>query len=198
MAQADESAALNHLLQAAELGHRPAWRVLGFLYALEATTASQERATCCFARAAVQGDAHAEYMLGLRYLQGLGVAADVDEACYWLASAANKQIYSAAGRLRLLVDELGEPWVQRNLRERMPQAKQLARRSLDVVMPDICPAISHENCPLPTPLVSSRTSPTVNCVIIWSTWLLRVYSLLEFWIPAAVGPCSRICVPAVP
>lgn len=144
MAQADESAALNHLLQAAELGHRPAWRVLGFLYALEATTASQERATCCFARAAVQGDAHAEYMLGLRYLQGLGVAADVDEACYWLASAANKQIYSAAGRLRLLVDELGEPWVQRNLRERMPQAKQLARRSLDVVMPDICPAISHE------------------------------------------------------
>ncbi|MGH8312286.1 MAG: 2OG-Fe(II) oxygenase [Gammaproteobacteria bacterium] len=147
VAQADDAAAMHHLLHAAELGHRAAWRVLGYLYSLESTTASAALATGCFARAALQGDAYAEYVLGLRFLRGVGVAADVSEAAYWFASATNKQIYCAAERLRSLVDKLGEAQVQRGIRECVPHAKQLADSSREVVAPDIVTTISGKSLP---------------------------------------------------
>jgi hypothetical protein len=75
--------------------------------------------------------------LGLRYLRGLGVTANTDEASYWFANAANKQIYCAAVRLKLLIDKLGEAQVRRSVRECVPQAKQLALDPLDTLIPEI-------------------------------------------------------------
>lgn len=136
-AQPDETAALRHLLRAAELGHRPAWRVLGCLYGLELSAASQQRAARCFARAAVLGDAQAEYMLGFCYLQGWGVVADIGEARHWLANAANKQIYCAPGRLQSLINNFGDVHIQEGPHAYRNQAGQLAADSLDTVPPKI-------------------------------------------------------------
>lgn len=135
--QADEAGALDHLMRAAELGHRPAWRVLGCLYALESTATSQKRATLCFARGAVQGDAHAAYMLGLQYVEGNGVTADASEACYWLTYAVNKQIYSAPERLQLLMDTLGDTRIHNRMSGYQTQAEQLAVTPLESVPPSI-------------------------------------------------------------
>lgn len=136
-ARFDEPAALRHLLRAAELGHRPAWRVLGYLYSLESSKASQEQATHCFARAAALGDAHAEYVLGVRCLRGLGVTADTNEAAYWLANAASKQIYCAARRLETLKAEFGEERLRRTLQAYVPWATKLVDDTLDIPMPEI-------------------------------------------------------------
>lgn len=136
-AQPDDSAALRHLLRAAELGHRPAWRVLGCLYGLELSVTSQQRAIRCFARAVVLGDAHAEYMLGLHFLQGLGVASDLGAARHWLASAASKKIYCAPGKLQSLISTFGDVHIQTSLRDYRNQAGLLAAAPLDTVPPKI-------------------------------------------------------------
>ncbi len=54
------------------------------------------------ARAAGEGNAAAEYNLGLRYREGDGVAVDEDEAVKWLQKAAARQSSDAQVALGVL------------------------------------------------------------------------------------------------
>jgi len=96
----DETRAQEQLLAAARAGHRPALRALGFLYHLAGDEARwQQLATRCFRLAAEAGDAQAKYALGMRLVQGHGVAADAAAAKHWLTAAAQDRVYLAQARL---------------------------------------------------------------------------------------------------
>ncbi|MGA9851768.1 MAG: 2OG-Fe(II) oxygenase [Gammaproteobacteria bacterium] len=134
--QRDDAVACRHLLRAAELGHRPALRVLGYLYGIAGDTASQALATRCFTRAALLGDAHSEYMLGIHYLNGTGVDVNHGEAAYWFINAANKRLYCASLRLKSLAVEMGEAPLQRVMQHHVPEAKRVDSDPLDLRVPD--------------------------------------------------------------
>ncbi|MHB8425017.1 MAG: 2OG-Fe(II) oxygenase [Gammaproteobacteria bacterium] len=138
--QDSDAVAIKHLLRAAELRHRPALRVLGYLYSIAGDTALQELATLCFTHAALQGDAHGEYMLGTRYTQGVGVDANHDEGVYWLYRAANRQLYCAGQHLAALRMEMGEARLQRIARLHVPEANSLAARAIEWRDPGIIAA----------------------------------------------------------
>ena len=96
----DETRAQAHLLTAAQMGHRPALRSLGYLYHLMGSEARWQRlSTMCFRRAAETGDPLAKYALGMRFAQGHGTAIDVAAARRWLSAAAQDRVYLAQGRL---------------------------------------------------------------------------------------------------
>lgn len=97
----DEARAKENLLAAARAGHKPALRSLGLFYheagggeARWATLATQ-----CFQLAAQAGDAHGQYLYGMRLAGGHGVAADANAARHWFAAAARSRIYLAQARL---------------------------------------------------------------------------------------------------
>ena len=133
----DDTAAYRHLLRAAELRHRPALRVLGYLYSLAGDAASQALATQCLATAALLGDMHSEYALGMRYLEGAGVGTNVDEGVYWLIRAANKNLYCAGLRLKALIGEMGETRIQYIMQRHISEAQSLVANTSDLHQPEI-------------------------------------------------------------
>lgn len=132
--RSNDEMAWRHLLRAAELRHRPALRVLGYLYGVAGDRVLAQR---CFTHAALAGDAHSEYMLGMHYLHDAAVDANIDEAVYWLGNAAGKRLYCASLRLQSLVAQIGETRVQRILREHIPEARQAAADPMSLYTPDI-------------------------------------------------------------
>lgn len=135
--QRNDAVAIDHLLRAAKLGHRPALRVLGYLYSITDDADSQQLATRCFAQAALRGDIHSEYMLGMRCLSGAGRAINLDEGAYWLSSAANKQLYCAGQHLKLLMKKMGEPRLQEIIRQHVPEAKHIGTVKLELRAPSM-------------------------------------------------------------
>ncbi|HVA54369.1 MAG TPA: 2OG-Fe(II) oxygenase [Gammaproteobacteria bacterium] len=133
----DDNAACRHLLRAAELRHRPALRVLGYLYSITSDAASQKLSSQCLAAAALLGDAHSEYALGTRYLEGAGVKANLEEGVYWLIQAANKNLYCAGSRLKSLIGEIGEARIHHIMQQHIPEVKEHATHSLELRHPDI-------------------------------------------------------------
>ncbi len=130
--QQDDADALKHLLKAAEFGHRAALRVLGYLYSSDGRADFQLLATRCFARAALLGDPHSEYVLGICYLNGVGMDVNHDEAAYWFSNAANKRLYCADLRLKSLAVEMGEARLQHIMQHHVPEAERIAIGSLEL------------------------------------------------------------------
>jgi TPR repeat protein len=149
---ADEPGARFHIRRAAELGHTPAFRSLGFAY----SQASPERewqalATQCFARAALQGDPLAQHALGARFLAGSGIERDRDEGIYWLAGAARRGMYSSRVRLAELCQTVGQAHVSK-VAERAAPAKR--------VLSEHAPALPDWNfAAWPEPQADAETGP---------------------------------------
>ncbi len=135
-----DAEAVKHLLRAAELRHRPALRVLGYLYSLAGDTALQELATLCFTHAALLGDAHGEYMLGMRYINGVGIDANPDAGAYWLFRAANRQLYCAGRHLAALRMDMGEARLQQMAQLHVPDVNNLAARTIELRDPGVIAA----------------------------------------------------------
>ena len=85
--------------QAADLGFVAAQATLANIYAI---TQSHENAIPWLAKAAQQGDAEAQYNLGLMYSLGQGVTQDFEQAFYWFLKAGEQGITSAQARLGLM------------------------------------------------------------------------------------------------
>jgi prolyl 4-hydroxylase len=99
----DERSARRHLLAAAEAGHRPALRALGFMYHLMGDSGEwPELSTRAFEQAALMGDPLSKYNLGLRLWQGHGAAPDPARAAGWFAAAAQDKVELAMTRLQAL------------------------------------------------------------------------------------------------
>lgn len=99
----DEPAARAHLRAAAQAGHRPALRALGFMYHLMGGSGEWAAlSTRAFEQAAVLGDPLARYNLGLRYWHGHGTAPAPSRAAGWLAAAARDGVALAKPRLQAL------------------------------------------------------------------------------------------------
>jgi prolyl 4-hydroxylase len=93
------------LLASARANHRAAFRSLGYLYHLMGDNGTWPRlSTACFQRAADLGDAHAQYALGVRFWEGLGVEKNPSAAYHWWRTAAKSGIYLAAARLAVAAD----------------------------------------------------------------------------------------------
>ena len=153
----DETAAMRHLLRAAELRHPPAMRVLGYLYSLAGGTAFADLAMQCFARAALLGDAHAEYILGKRFLEEAESNTDYAEGLYWLARSADRGVYCARAQLGQIGSSVAD---MRNATSRTDglRAAEIASQPLT----------------LPTPSISLRSPPTMpNGHGVWeySRWI---------------------------
>ncbi|MDE2092074.1 MAG: SEL1-like repeat protein [Gammaproteobacteria bacterium] len=144
---ADEARAIKHLLRAAELRHRPALRTLGYLYACDTDNRqSQELATWCFSRAALLGDAHAEYALGMRHYHGQGTAVNREEGLHWIVRAATKNMYCANAFIDAHMAGTGEE-IRRRLHSYSPLTTTTsAPEARDLPPPDIStPAASPES-----------------------------------------------------
>jgi TPR repeat protein len=96
------------LLQAGELGSLEAQRELGACYATGKWTGPRDaaRAAEWYLLAAQRGEPEAQYHIGFLYLQGEGIATDVDEGLRWLRSSA-AQGNGAARRLLAEMQDLG-------------------------------------------------------------------------------------------
>lgn len=104
----DASRGQRHLLLAAHAGHRPALRVLGFLYHLMGNVDGwPSLSTHCFWRAAAAGDALAQHALGLRLWRGDGVTQDARAAGAWFSSASRQGLARSAMRLGEISELLG-------------------------------------------------------------------------------------------
>jgi hypothetical protein len=96
----DEALAQEHLLTAARAHHKPALRALAFLYHFMGETGEWPRlSTRCFREAADAGDGLSKYYLGLRYLRGIGVQQDANEARRWFEAAVKDRVWLAPARL---------------------------------------------------------------------------------------------------
>jgi len=135
--ESDDTEAFRHLLRAAELRHRPALRVLGYLYSINDDAESKKLSTQCLQAAALLGDAHSEYALGMCYLEGAGIKPNIEEGVYWLVHAANKNLYCAGLRLKSLMGEIGETRIQHIMQTHIADTKDVATLSLDFRKPDI-------------------------------------------------------------
>jgi len=135
--ESDDMDAFRHLLRAAELNHRPALRILGYLYSINDDTESKKLSTQCLQAAALLGDAHSEYALGMRYLEGTGADVNIEDGIYWLVQAANKNLYCAGLRLKLLMDEIGEKRIQNIMLTHVADTKGIATLALELHNPKI-------------------------------------------------------------
>ncbi len=133
----DDTEAFRHLLRAAELRHRPALRVLGYLHSLNDDAESRKLSIQCLRAAALLSDAHSEYALGMCYLEGVGAEINIEEAVYWLVMAANKNLYSAGLRLKLLMSEIGETRIQHIMQTHITDIKVVDMQSLQLRNPEI-------------------------------------------------------------
>ncbi|MGA9854166.1 MAG: 2OG-Fe(II) oxygenase [Gammaproteobacteria bacterium] len=135
--EGDGIEACRHLLRAAELHHRPALRVLGYLYSINDDLEYQKLSVQCLRAAALLGDAHSEYALGMRYLEGAGVEADIEEGVYWLIHAANKNLYCAGLRLKLLIGKIGDARIQHIMRTHIVGTRDVGTSPLEFIAPDL-------------------------------------------------------------
>ena len=86
-----------------KVNHSNAYFMLGEIYH---ENNSDDKAVCCYLKAALQDNVYAQYMLALDYALGRGTSRNMDEAKKWLRSAA-KMGHSEA---RKKMEELGEKW----------------------------------------------------------------------------------------
>lgn len=85
--------------KAAAAGFVPAQATLGVLFA---RVRDFEQAAFWLSKAAEQGDPEAQYNLGLAYIKGQGVAADLGAAFRWMVMAAEQGLAPAQARLGLM------------------------------------------------------------------------------------------------
>jgi TPR repeat protein len=72
----------------------------------EGQVVNEEQAVHWFTQAAEQGDALAQYHLGLCYYEGTGVTKDLQEAYVWLALASAQRVPNAHDILDTIETEL--------------------------------------------------------------------------------------------
>lgn len=85
----DDDAAFRYFRAAAEQGFSAAYSWLGECYSEgRGCEQSDENAYACFAAGAVEGDAEAQYAVGIRLLAGKGVEIDREAGAQWLEMAA--------------------------------------------------------------------------------------------------------------
>jgi prolyl 4-hydroxylase len=145
--QNDDRTAYKHIIRAAELNHRPALRVLGYLYGATGDIKYQKLATKYLATAAYLGDIHSEYALGACYMEGVGVERNINEGVFWMARAANKNLYCAGKRLKFLISENGVEKIQHMIQKHVPVAKRLTNDAMELYEPDIVHKIKKSNIP---------------------------------------------------
>lgn len=145
----DDSAAVRHLLRAAGLHHRAALRVLGYLYRTASDPALQIAAGRCFAQAAMLGDPHAEYVLGMDYLRGTGRDRNPGTAGYWLNRALQKHIYCAKSALQSIRNEMGDTEFARVVQEPVREAERRADPPFELHDRDINSIVGSGSEPIP-------------------------------------------------
>jgi hypothetical protein len=81
--------------EAAEKGNRTAQNWMGDFYADYQSEEDMAQALAWWSMAAAQGDPNAQYSLGQRYEQGIGVAQNYKTATYWYRLAAEQGVSDA-------------------------------------------------------------------------------------------------------